>query len=471
MDLCRNTSLKDSLSNSTSWEDAGPLLADLYIIITGCVIFFSIFPIFLFQSRCCPIGSTTVVLISCVLLVAFQVIPQQEVYEIITRKENVQLVLIMMGITLIAHLIDRDKLIERLLKKCIKAHQCFELYLFAVCVTSFIASATLSNDATSRILTNSVLKIWEGQERNRQELNVLLLGISTTANIASVSSLFGSPAMALIAVKTHLLEFSKSRLDLRLCIMFLLPTAVIAFFINYTLLIIYYHIRHKYSRRTKLICEPSRSQEMAGLTNDYCKTNNSNGYINHDASEDGLHGCVLHDERVSQPCQLETIPEDDVLVIQNSPSLENHDMDLRYIDDTSSNSSSDSDEDAPMPHSTQIFSNRAFNIENRLAGSPTLRRSNNISVNMNLHLTGDDYDLDSILKESGLRVYRKLGVYRSLAALSFVLLLENGKSDLGDKPNKRRSGIAFDVLLCMLVTGIVGCYLAAALGINLDLGE
>ncbi|ELT98706.1 hypothetical protein CAPTEDRAFT_220905 [Capitella teleta] len=444
-----------------------PRLADLYVLTTGSIIYFSVIPFVILQSRCFPLGSTLAVLVGSALLVLFQVVPQEHVYTVLSRRENVQVVTVMCGITLLAHLVDRQHLINSLMKRCLKAHQSPEKYLFILCLVSFLGTVFLSNDAFVKIMTPAFLRVWDHHERDRHELNVMLIGISTTANIASAASVFGSPAMALIVTKTSLPEYAASRLDLKTCIMYLLPTSAITFFLNYVLLVMFYHIRHQYKHRTKLVSEPSQSnQEMAGLTASLSLKNNGNGFG--PIPEDPPSPREDRPAPSAQPVSnLETIPEDDVLVIENSPSLNENRLRFGYDSD----SSSDSDDGNGSLASPQIFKNRAF--DQRLgSASPTLRRSTNISINMNLHLTGSNYDLDAVLESGGLRIYRRLGLYRSLSALSFAQLIHKDASNdpevCDPEVSTKKSSIFYDVLLVIYLVTILASYLAASLGVNVD---
>jgi hypothetical protein len=151
--------------------------------------------------------------------------------------------------------------------------------------------------------------------------------------------------------------------------------------------------------------------------------------------------------------------EDEVLVIQNE---------RRYSD-----SSDSDDEDPHLGGSAQIFKNRAFD-QLPANASPTLRRSTNISINMNLHLTGSNYDLDAVLKEDGLRVYRRLGVYRSLGALSFVMMLqkEDAKEEVcAPSASSKRSAVTYDVILVLVFFTLIAVHLISSLGFNIDPGE
>ncbi len=308
-----------------------PLLAHVDKLVSGSFIFFAVLPFVQFNLSCFPLGSVAALLFGAIFMVFAHVIPQHEVYDVIGHQANLTFLLLTVGLMLMAHVFERERLVTMLLRRVLKSHLPFESYLWRVCAISFTLSALLTSDACALLLTPNLLAIWEVQERQNVELETLVLAVATSANIGSAATLFGSPHMALLAARTSGARFTQSTLDLRCCLLYLLPAAVLAFLCNLGFLVCHYRIRSKHIRESKLISEASISeQEMSGLTRthgsgDLTQLNGalkpSNGLLRYDAAHEQVtYGDEEPESAAPPPCQLETIPEDEVLEITSSRS-------------------------------------------------------------------------------------------------------------------------------------------------------
>ena len=314
-------------------------LADTYKVVAGLLIFLGTLPFVLLNVAVFPIGSLVGVLLGALLMVMFQVVTQDEVYDIIGSQESLTAVLLIIGILVIAQYFEREQLLVRILRRLLVPSLRFENYLVRVCLVTFLLSIFFTSDLCCMVLPPVVLKLWESQERPRAELETIVLAVMTTANIGAMVTVFSSLQMALMAAWTGGAAMENSRLDMRSCLMYLLPVATILGMVNTSFLVLHYRMRTRCVEKTKLVNEPSSSeQEMAGLTaRDNGRPVNtinisSHGFINgylgggrdditsFDGAYLGTGASQRSDDRISIPCQLETIPENDILEITSLQS-------------------------------------------------------------------------------------------------------------------------------------------------------
>ena len=233
---CNNLTINTTLSLDYN-------LTTTPIVITGSIVFIVILPLVLFHIKPFPLGTTSAVLLGAMLMVLCQVIDQIQVYGILGRQDNLTTILLLLGMMLIAQYFEREGLLELILKFLLKDHMSFYNYIWRVCLLSALLSALFTNDASCAIITPVLLKYWQKEQRSIIELELLVLGIATSANIGSVTTIFGNPQMALIAAKTSLRLYYKSQLDLVTCFMYLVPAAVLGFALNVVFLMIYYKMK------------------------------------------------------------------------------------------------------------------------------------------------------------------------------------------------------------------------------------
>ncbi|KAK6172089.1 hypothetical protein SNE40_018045 [Patella caerulea] len=218
-------------------------LADTTTVVCGGLSFLFILPFVLFTIRKFPIGTTTSVLTGASLMVLTTVLSQKEVYHLLGETENLRTIFLLLGMMLLSQFFEREKMIGKILKMSLKESHSFANYIWRVSLVTFIFSALFTNDAACVILTPIFLKYWEKQNRRAAELQTLLLAIATSANIGSVTTIFGNPQMALIASRTDNEKYRESTLTLVRSIIYLGVPAIIGFGINYGFLILHYKVR------------------------------------------------------------------------------------------------------------------------------------------------------------------------------------------------------------------------------------
>ncbi len=511
------------LGNWSSTEDPtlDYSLADTYKVVTGTIIFCGTLPMVLFEFRFFPIGTTTATLLGAMLMVIFRVVTQQEAYSIVGNREHMAALFLMVGVLILAQYFEREQILVRVLRKFFTPNMRFESYLFGVCLLACVLSGFFTSDMVCIVFVPLMLKVWEIHERPRSELEVILLGLATSANIGTVITIFGNISMALIATKTTRAEFYESRLDMQRCVMYLLPVALVGFFLNYGFLVLYYRLQHRNIPNAKLVSEASHSeQEVAGLTASTTSRHNGNHYPNgfvksrdegdllYEGAYNGPAALLAQqrEERMMSPCQLETIPEDDILEI---PSSQNSSLrDCAEIDspissvsrqsagsrptvstvmytvnpdliehlDSDSSSSSDEDIERLAARPRNIDENlRQLNIEYR-PNALQSRSQNLASIN------DSTMSLSKCLDNHGLQVFRKLGIFRSQSAFSLVdFLPSDGMSQHLDadggpvprpgSPYSPSDSVIFLGLLWFLMGSLVILLLATTPHFTLDIGK
>ena len=233
-----------NISSNSTMTTLDYSLASMPKVIAGATVFILILPLVLFEIRPFPMGTTSAVLLGATLMVLCQVVSQSEVYEILGRQDHLTTIFLLLGMMLMAQYFERERIIDFVLKKLLKDGLSFASYIWRVCLLSAFLSALFTNDASCAILTPLLLKNWQNnRQETTVELELLLLGIATSSNIGSVTTIFGNPQMALIASKTALPVYEKSELNLRTCFIYLLPAAIVVFVLNVGALILYHKIR------------------------------------------------------------------------------------------------------------------------------------------------------------------------------------------------------------------------------------
>ena len=453
------TILKENITSgmAVGEMDTGHLLAPLDKLVSGTLIFFVVLPFVLFNFRFFPIGSTPSLLIGAAFMVFAHVVPQDEVYQIVGRQDNLTFMYLVIGLMLIVQFFDREQLLTTILRHALKSHLTFENYIWRVSLISFVLSAFFTSDVCGAILTPILLKFWEVQERQHTELETIVLAIATSANIGSATTIFGSAHIALLASKTTELSNTRSILDLRHCLLYLLPAAVLVFLINLGFLICHYRLRSRDIQKSKLISEASTSeQEMSGLTRthgsgDLTKLNGTlkptNGVLRYNGGDEITFeedNDSIQDDRLSVPCHLETIPEDEVLEITSSRSVSALDNDaisgstpehtyptMENEETSTFNGSGSSDEEEPRN-----------TVHAQSTCDTILEESNSLTMDIEYRpsaLQSQDFSCRSggigspevatptkSLEKQGLRLSEKGGIYRSLSAVSAIGFLPAG---------------------------------------------
>lgn len=240
-------------------------LASTPIVVAGTLAFVLVLPLVLFEIRPFPMGAASAVLLGAMLMVLGQVIDQAEVYHILGERSNLTTILLLLGMMLVAQYFEREKLINFLLKRFLRKDLSFTNYIWRINLMSAILSALFTNDASCAIITPLLLKHWQTHDRPFIELELILLGIATSSNIGSVTTVFGNPQMALIAAKTTSPLFFSSQLNLRVCFIYLLPIAIFSFALNVGFLVLFYQIKFDRLRKRDKESIANRPSSTAAL--------------------------------------------------------------------------------------------------------------------------------------------------------------------------------------------------------------
>ena len=446
-------------------------LAETPKLVAGTVVFFIVLPFILFDFRYFPLGTTSALLLGAVLMVICQVVTQEEAYDVIGHRDNMTTIFLLLGMMLMAQFFEREQLLMKVLRRLLKPHFTFANYIWRVCLLSFILSALFTNDASCAILTPLLLKVWEVQERPTSELESILLGIATSANIGSVITVFGNPQMALIAARTSLPLYRNSRLDLRMSLLYLGPPAILGFFLNVGFLLLHQRFRTRRIEKSKLVSENSQSeQEMAGLTSTPKYDQHPNGVLKYDR-DDFLYEGVGNDRAI--PCQLETIPEDEVLEItalRDGTTSEAEAAALEPLADVevmTSDATTEDEEDYEDYHKkdSPLKSNSlTLDVDYKPSALQASANWNNSSLSQSL-------------EERSLVVSERAGIYRSIGAFSAADFLppesghplQHGLSS--DQLFAPSDSVIFQTFICLVLVAVVALFLATGDRVVFDMGK
>ena len=463
-----NASLSVSAGNNTSFPSSNHELASLDKLIPGSVVFFITLPFVLFHFRFFPLGTTTAVLLGALLMVVTQVVTQEEAYQVMGQQANLTAIFLLLGMMLLAQYIERELILVKILRKILHPHQSFANYLWRISLLSFLLSAFFTNDACCAIFTPLVLKFWEAQERPRSELETILLAIATSANIGSVVTVFGNPQMALISAKTSQREYAVSRLNMVTCVIYLLPTALLIGSLNILFLLLHHKLRTRNIERTTLISEASQSeQEMAGLASN----NHSNGLNNPTLNYyEGF--TSFSQDRLAIPTSLETIKEDEVLEIPENRGIDIEAQERELVLHSSSDSDSDN-ESSENKHTSEDLSQISS-----ISYKPSPLSSHNVLEEEHNDQRGSDSSLNRALEGNGLQLSHRIGMYKSVSAVSAseFLPLDTGLNQLSPSESLMSlfspgDSVVFQVLLLLLLLAIVALFLASTSTVTFDLGK
>lgn len=322
-------------------------LADLHTVAAGSIVFLATLPLILFVIRPFPIGSTGAALIGAVLMVCSKVLSQDEVYDLLSKKEHIGTLSLLAGVLIIGQYVDREGIAVRVFRYLLDSRQSFNRYALSVCLIVSVSSAFLTSDVSCLLISPVVLRIWKHHERPGHELECLLLIMVVSAVFGGSFSLYGHTHTAFIYMKSLQSNYTTIDFGLFQSLIYIGLPSLIGLGLNVCLILLLYRLKNHRIEKSKLMSsEPHSEQELAGLTtrNLTCKLNGfrSNGLSigeNNAFSYEGL--TSSESERASVPCQLETIHEDEVLEITSSSRT----ISFRDEINISESSSSDEDED------------------------------------------------------------------------------------------------------------------------------
>ena len=191
---------EDNSSNGEPDEICATQNPGLYIQIMGTIVFVVVWPFIVLDMKWFPLGRPAAALVGAMLMVLFQVVTQDEVYEIEGELGNLQTIFLLIGMMILSYYFDREGLL-RIIALWIfgRGGKTFRSILWKVCLLSAFLSAFVTNDAACLVLTPLLLTEFIKQGRHKKELLPLCLGIATSANIGSAATVFGNPQNAFIA--------------------------------------------------------------------------------------------------------------------------------------------------------------------------------------------------------------------------------------------------------------------------------
>ena len=252
-----------AVMNSTSPAVDGDCATSpgLYVQVVGSLVFLIAWPLVVLDTRLLPLGRPASALGGATLMVIFSVVSQNQVYEIEGRHGNLQTLFLLVGMMLLAFYFDREGLLLLLALWIFGSGRApMRHVLWKVCLLAGFMAAFITNDATSLVLSPLLFIEFKRQGRPHREILPLALGIATSANIGSASTIFGNPQNAFIssAAEIPLIEFFKVEV----------PAAVLGLALNTGLLyLLFYRVlfRDRSEEDERAEREERRSVYAAGL--------------------------------------------------------------------------------------------------------------------------------------------------------------------------------------------------------------
>ena len=232
----------------------------LYRIVMGSFLFVLVWPFVVQDVKFFPLGRPAAAVLGAALMVVFNIVPQPQVYRVLGEAGNLQAICLLVGMMMLSHYYRREGLLDCVAVWVLRRGDRFRCVLWKVCVLSAVMSAILTNDATCVVLTPLLLSEHSKQKRSAHEISPLLLGIATSANIGSASTIFGNPQNAFIA--------SQAGLSLLIFFITSLPAAVIGVAINTGLLyLVYYKAVFRQDNSSTSAVVPTDTACVSGVGN------------------------------------------------------------------------------------------------------------------------------------------------------------------------------------------------------------
>ena len=181
----------------------------LYVQIMGTIIFFSAWPLVVLDTKYFPLGRPAAALVGACLMVIFNIISQDEIYAIEGKMGNLQALFLLVGMMTMSYYFDREGLLRMVALYIFGEGKPMKAVLWRVCLLAGIMAAFITNDATALVLSPLLFTEFVRQGRPKREFLPLALGIATSANIGSASTVFGNPQNAFIssAASIPLIDF------------------------------------------------------------------------------------------------------------------------------------------------------------------------------------------------------------------------------------------------------------------------
>lgn len=199
-----NETITDSVEDEFCKDSPG-----LYVQIMGTIIFFTAWPLVVLDTKYFPLGRPAAALTGACLMVIFNIVSQDEIYEIEGRMGNLQALFLLVGMMTMSYYFDREGLLRMVALYVFGENKPLRSVLWRVCILAGVMASFITNDATALVLSPLLFTEFLRQGRPKRELLPLALGIATSANIGSSSTVFGNPQNAFIssAANIPLLDF------------------------------------------------------------------------------------------------------------------------------------------------------------------------------------------------------------------------------------------------------------------------
>ena len=264
-----------------------------YRQVLGTIIFVIVWPFIVLDIKFLPLGRAAAAMVGATLMVVFNVVPQDQAYDTIGDEPNVQTILLLIGMMLMAYYYDREGLLQKIALWIFGKNKPFREILWKVSLLSAFLSAIITNDATCLVITPLVLFEHRHQNRDSKEVLPLLLGIATSANIGSASTYFGNPQNAYIAAS------SNNQISLLVFFETSLPAAALGMAINIGLLYLLFMRTIFFNKNTNVTNHTELHDEGAELTMSVTSLPESrrNLAIAHDQSDNPLYSSRIALER------------------------------------------------------------------------------------------------------------------------------------------------------------------------------
>lgn len=196
-----NTTLMDNATTMDPGPASCASMTEVWVQVIGAIIFFMVWPFIVLDMKWFPLGRPAAALVGASFMVIFNIVSQTEVYAIEGFKGNLQALFLLIGMMLLSYYFDREGILRMVAvwifgqNKDVK----FRYVLWKACLLSAVLAAFITNDATCLVLSPLFIGAFLKQGRPKRELLPLCLGIATSANIGSASTIFGNPQNAFIA--------------------------------------------------------------------------------------------------------------------------------------------------------------------------------------------------------------------------------------------------------------------------------
>ena len=412
-------------------------LSEIWQVIVGTTIFLIILPLLYFNIAFIPIGPLAASLLGATLMVLSQVVNESDINVIFSSKYRLTPIFLVCVIMLFAVYSHRLGLINALIRRSLKPNCLTLSYLWRVSLISFILSAVFTLDATCTLYFPLVLKCWEDQDRSDVELETILLALSTSANLGSVVSIWGSVQMALLAASTANMPFEWNILHQRKCFVYLLPAAVLGWTVNLACLMLHYLANRKRFHKLRSASPSSlhgysetpttsRSNNMGIM---YTIEKKANGYLNNginEADSNDIHQNLLSDKDADNtPVKhvLETINEDEELqIIVPTPILRANEIETAPIAGNELIEDLDEESDFEKGEKLAALDLNSLDIvykpgplSNNVVGREVDADNDSEEMTMNLNRVTELNSLDLDYKPGALSSFRKEKLGQSLS--------------------------------------------------------